>query len=132
MGHGGRGCVAPRACRCRFPSRGTWVNRPTRARTRGSSEAAYADVNEGFTRLLDDAVDRGTVRSPARPRRSGPAHRCGAAADVATLRRARARAALKALACPAIGDNGVRDRPGGKATWGPPATAALRRLAATG
>ena len=31
-----------------------------------------------------------------------------------------------------IGDAGVRGRPGGKPSWGPPAQAALRRLTATG
>jgi hypothetical protein len=39
---------------------------------------------------------------------------------------------LKALAGIFIGDAGVRGRPGGKPTWGPPAQAALRRLTATG
>jgi aminoglycoside phosphotransferase (APT) family kinase protein len=53
------------------------------------------------------------------------------AADAATVRRARGRAVVKALACLLIGDNGVRSRPGGKATWGPPAKAALNRLIAT-
>ena len=36
-----------------------------------------------------------------------------------------------ALACLLIGDAGVHGRPGGKATWGPPAVAALQRLTAT-
>ena len=53
------------------------------------------------------------------------------AADAATLRRARGWAAGKALACMLIGHAGVRRRPGGKATWGPPAQAALQRLTAT-
>lgn len=53
------------------------------------------------------------------------------AADAATLRRARGCALMKALACLLIGDNGVHGRPGGKATWAPPAAAALVRLAAT-
>jgi aminoglycoside phosphotransferase (APT) family kinase protein len=52
------------------------------------------------------------------------------AADAATLRRARGWAAGKALACLLIGDAGVHGRPGGKATWGPPAAAALQRLTA--
>jgi len=53
------------------------------------------------------------------------------AADTATLRRARGWALGKALACLLIGDAGVHGRPGGKATWGPPADAALQRLTAT-
>jgi aminoglycoside phosphotransferase (APT) family kinase protein len=53
------------------------------------------------------------------------------AADAATQRRARGWALCKALICLLIGDNGVHGRPGGKATWGPPADAALRRLTAT-
>jgi aminoglycoside phosphotransferase (APT) family kinase protein len=53
------------------------------------------------------------------------------AADAATRRRARGWALWKALACVLIGDAGVHGRPGGKATWGPPAHAALRRLTAT-
>ena len=53
------------------------------------------------------------------------------AADAATLRRARGWALWKALACVLIGDAGVHGRPGGKATWGPPAVASLRRLTAT-
>ncbi|MFG3015693.1 aminoglycoside phosphotransferase family protein [Streptomyces cinerochromogenes] len=52
------------------------------------------------------------------------------APDPATLRRARGWAVLKALACLHIGEAGVRGRPGGKRTWGPPAHAALRRLTA--
>ncbi len=51
--------------------------------------------------------------------------------DPATLRRARGWAVLRALACILIGDAGVRGRPGGKPTWGPPAHATLRRLVAT-
>lgn len=54
-----------------------------------------------------------------------------AAAGAATLRRARGWAVGKALACILIGDAGVHGRPGGKATWGPPADAALQRLTAT-
>jgi aminoglycoside phosphotransferase (APT) family kinase protein len=53
------------------------------------------------------------------------------AADAATLRRARGWALCKALICLLIGDDGVHGRPGGKATWGPPADAALQRLTAT-
>lgn len=51
--------------------------------------------------------------------------------DAATLRRARGWAVLQALAGMLIGEAGVRGRPGGKPTWGPPAQAALRRLTAT-
>ncbi|MGE7439097.1 aminoglycoside phosphotransferase family protein [Kitasatospora sp. NPDC001175] len=51
--------------------------------------------------------------------------------DAATLRRARGWAAWRALSGILIGEAGVRGRPGGKATWGPPAHAALRRLVAT-
>jgi aminoglycoside phosphotransferase (APT) family kinase protein len=53
------------------------------------------------------------------------------AADAATRRRARGWAVGKALACLLIGDAGVHGRAGGKATWGPPAAAALQRLTAT-
>ncbi|GAA1243778.1 hypothetical protein GCM10009665_38260 [Kitasatospora nipponensis] len=52
-------------------------------------------------------------------------------ADAATLRRARGWAVLKALAGILIGEAGVQGRPGGKASWGPPGQAALRRLIAT-
>ncbi|MEV4178930.1 aminoglycoside phosphotransferase family protein [Nonomuraea sp. NPDC049709] len=51
--------------------------------------------------------------------------------DAATLRRARGWAVLQALSGICIGEAGVRGRPGGKATWGPPAHASLRRLIAT-
>lgn len=51
--------------------------------------------------------------------------------DAATLRRARGWAVIRALVGLHIGDAGVHGRPGGKATWGPPAHAALRRLIAT-
>ncbi|MFE0177197.1 aminoglycoside phosphotransferase family protein [Streptomyces sp. NPDC059002] len=51
--------------------------------------------------------------------------------DAATLRRARGWAVAKALGCLLVGDAGVHGRTGGKATWGPPAEAALRRLIAT-
>lgn len=54
-----------------------------------------------------------------------------AAIDAETIRRARGWAVTKALVCLLIGDNGVRGVPGGKATWGSPADAALRRLVAT-
>ncbi|MGW0194733.1 phosphotransferase [Nonomuraea sp. NPDC003201] len=51
------------------------------------------------------------------------------ALDAAALRRARGWAVRRALGGILIGEAGVRGRPGGKATWGPPAHAALRRLA---
>jgi aminoglycoside phosphotransferase (APT) family kinase protein len=51
--------------------------------------------------------------------------------DAATLRRARGWAVLRALSGICIGEAGVRGRLGGKATWGPPAHTALRRLIAT-
>ncbi|QES53496.1 aminoglycoside phosphotransferase [Streptomyces venezuelae] len=53
------------------------------------------------------------------------------AADDATLRRARGWAVARALGGILIGEAGVRGRPGGKPTWGPPAQASLRRLVAT-
>lgn len=52
-------------------------------------------------------------------------------ADQATKRRARGWALLKALVCLTIGDDGVHGRPGGKATWAPPALAAIHRLTQT-
>ncbi|WP_035793646.1 aminoglycoside phosphotransferase family protein [Kitasatospora mediocidica] len=53
------------------------------------------------------------------------------AQDAATLRRARGNAVLRALSGILIGEAGLRGRPGGKPTWGPPAHASLRRLVAT-
>ncbi|MDA3626434.1 aminoglycoside phosphotransferase family protein [Saccharopolyspora sp. WRP15-2] len=53
------------------------------------------------------------------------------AADAATRRRARGWALVKALVCALVGDAGVHGHPGGKATWGPPAAASLRRLTAS-
>ncbi|MBB5866979.1 aminoglycoside phosphotransferase (APT) family kinase protein [Allocatelliglobosispora scoriae] len=50
--------------------------------------------------------------------------------DAAVLRRARGWALGRALAGILIGDAGVHGRPGGKATWGPPALASLQRLTA--
>ncbi|MFE7543343.1 aminoglycoside phosphotransferase family protein [Streptomyces platensis] len=76
------------------------------------------DLAAGWLLLPDGAIDR--------------FHQSySSAADTATLRRARGWALLKALVCLHIGDNGVHGRPGGKATWGPPAEAALQRLTAT-
>ncbi|WP_031512001.1 phosphotransferase [Streptomyces sp. NRRL F-5123] len=50
--------------------------------------------------------------------------------DPAMLRRARGHAVARALMCLHIGHAGDHGRLGGKSTWGPPARAALRRLAA--
>ncbi|MEW1853540.1 aminoglycoside phosphotransferase family protein [Streptomyces albidoflavus] len=50
--------------------------------------------------------------------------------DEALLRRARGWAVLRSLACLHIGHAGVHGRPGGKASWGPPARRALERLVA--
>lgn len=52
-------------------------------------------------------------------------------ADEPMMRRARGWALLKALVCLIIGDDGSYGRPGGKATWGPPALAAIDRLTRT-
>lgn len=52
-------------------------------------------------------------------------------ADEPMMRRARGWALLKALVCLIIGDDGSHGRPGGKATWGPPALAAIDRLTRT-
>ncbi|MEU9020079.1 aminoglycoside phosphotransferase family protein [Actinomadura sp. NPDC048394] len=76
------------------------------------------DLAAAWTLLPDGAADR--FLAAYRP-----------APDAATLRRARGWAVGRALACILIGDAGVHGRPGGKATWGPPAQAALRRLIAT-
>jgi aminoglycoside phosphotransferase (APT) family kinase protein len=76
------------------------------------------DLAAGWILLPDGVIDRFHQRySPV--------------ADAATLRRARGWALCKALVCLLIGDDGIHGRPGGKATWGPPARAALQRLAAT-
>ncbi|MEU8308058.1 phosphotransferase [Actinomadura sp. NPDC048955] len=76
------------------------------------------DLASAWILLPDGAVDR--FHAAYRP-----------APDAATLRRARGWAVGRALACILIGDAGVRGRPGGKPTWGPPGHAALRRLLAT-
>ncbi|TDD08462.1 aminoglycoside phosphotransferase family protein [Nonomuraea deserti] len=76
------------------------------------------DLAAAWTLLPDGAADR--FHAAYRP-----------APDAATLRRARGLAAGQALAGILIGEAGVRGRPGGKPTWGPPAHAALRRLTAT-
>ena len=74
------------------------------------------DLGAAWLLLPDGAIDRFlNSYSPA--------------LEEATLRRARGWALCKALVCLIIGDDGVHGRPGGKATWGPPAMAALERLA---
>lgn len=52
----------------------------------------------------------------------------GYGADVATVRRAKGWALIKALACLVIADNGLKGLPGGKPSWGPPAAAALHYI----
>jgi aminoglycoside phosphotransferase (APT) family kinase protein len=76
------------------------------------------DLAAAWILLPDGAVDR--FYDAYRP-----------TADPATRRRARGWALLKALACISVGEAGVRGRPGGKPTWGPPAHASLRRLTST-
>ncbi|MGP3959360.1 aminoglycoside phosphotransferase family protein [Nonomuraea sp. 3N208] len=76
------------------------------------------DLAAAWTLVPDGAADRFHAAYQPTP-------------DAATLRRARGWAVGRALAGILIGDAGVRGRPGGKATWGPPAHAALRRLIAT-
>lgn len=76
------------------------------------------DLAAPWTLLPDGAADR--FHAAYRP-----------TADEATRRRARGWAAQRALGGILIGEAGVRGRPGGKPTWGPPAHAALRRLVAT-
>jgi aminoglycoside phosphotransferase (APT) family kinase protein len=73
------------------------------------------DLAAAWILLPDGAVDR--FYDAYRP-----------TADPATRRRARGWALLKALACISVGEAGVRGRPGGKPTWGPPAHASQRRL----
>ncbi|MFK0099320.1 phosphotransferase [Streptomyces sp. NPDC091040] len=55
----------------------------------------------------------------------------GPAPDVATLRRARGCAVLRALSGLLIADDGDRGLPNGKSTWGPPARRSLERLVAS-
>ncbi|UED88685.1 aminoglycoside phosphotransferase family protein [Streptomyces profundus] len=76
------------------------------------------DLSAAWTLLPDGVLDR--FHAAYRP-----------APDAATLRRARGVAVSRALVGILIGDAGVHGRPGGKASWGPPARAALRRLVAT-
>ncbi|MEV0236380.1 aminoglycoside phosphotransferase family protein [Nonomuraea sp. NPDC050786] len=76
------------------------------------------DLAAAWTLLPDGAVDRFHDAYQPVP-------------DAATLRRARGWAVIRALTGILIGEAGVRGRRGGKATWGPPAQAALRRLIAT-
>ena len=53
------------------------------------------------------------------------------ASDAATWRRARGWAVWRALGSLLVAEAGLRGRPGGKATWGPPALASLQRLTAS-
>jgi aminoglycoside phosphotransferase (APT) family kinase protein len=53
------------------------------------------------------------------------------AGDSGLHARARGWAALKALVCLEVGDNGDKGLPGGKPTWGPPGHAAIGRLLAS-
>ncbi|MER7726855.1 aminoglycoside phosphotransferase family protein [Streptomyces sp. NPDC096323] len=76
------------------------------------------DLAAPWVLLPDDGVDR--FHAAYRP-----------TADAATLRRARGWAVRQALSGILVGDAGVHGRPGGKASWGPPAQASLRRLVAT-
>ncbi|MET9830275.1 aminoglycoside phosphotransferase family protein [Streptomyces sp. NPDC006385] len=76
------------------------------------------DLAASWSLLPDGAADR--LHAAYRP-----------TPDAATLRRARGWAVRQALGGILIGEAGVRGRPGGKRTWGPPAHAALRRLTAT-
>ncbi|MGW6500471.1 aminoglycoside phosphotransferase family protein [Nonomuraea angiospora] len=75
------------------------------------------DLAAAWTLLPDGAADRFHAAYQPVP-------------DAATLRRARGWAVLRALSGLLIGHAGVHGRRGGKATWGPPAHAALRRLIA--
>ncbi|MER8185198.1 aminoglycoside phosphotransferase family protein [Kitasatospora sp. NPDC094015] len=81
-----------------------------------AGDPAY-DLAAAWLLLPDGAADR--FLAAYRP-----------APDAATVRRARGCAVLKALACIHIGEAGVQGRPGGKADWGPPGQATLRRLVA--
>lgn len=76
------------------------------------------DLAAAWILLPDGAVDR--FHEAYRP-----------SPDSATLRRARGWAVLRALSCLHIADAGVRGRPGGKPSWGPPARASLHRLTAS-
>lgn len=76
------------------------------------------DLAAAWILLPDDTADRFHAAYQPAP-------------EAATLRRARGWAVGRALSGILIGEAGVRGRPGGKVTWGPPAHAALRRLIAT-
>ncbi|MER7373831.1 aminoglycoside phosphotransferase family protein [Streptomyces lanatus] len=73
------------------------------------------DLSAAWILLPEDAMDR--FHGAYRP-----------TPDAATLRRARGWAVGRALSGILIGEAGVRGRPGGKASWGPPAYASLARL----
>jgi Phosphotransferase enzyme family len=82
-----------------------------------AGDPAY-DLAAGWLLLPDDTTDQFHAAYQPAP-------------DTATKRRARGWAMARALSGILIGDAGVRGRPGGKATWGPPAHAALQYLIAT-
>ncbi|MFC8535435.1 aminoglycoside phosphotransferase family protein [Streptomyces sp. NPDC057249] len=73
------------------------------------------DLAAAWILLPDGAADR--FHAAYRP-----------APDVATLRRARGWAVLRALSALLIADDGDRGLPNGKPTWGPPARRSLERL----
>ncbi|MEU6138972.1 aminoglycoside phosphotransferase family protein [Streptomyces sp. NPDC047081] len=77
------------------------------------------DLAAGWILLPDGAIDRFYDA-------------CLPTADSATRRRARGWAVLRALSGILIGEAGVRGRPGGKPSWGPPARTSLGRLIADG
>ncbi|MFF0249083.1 hypothetical protein ACWEU6_08235 [Streptosporangium sandarakinum] len=93
---------------CRFPSRNASA----------SPRRGFRDPGSVTTWVPGEAADRFYGAYQPAP-------------GAATLRRARGWAVIRALAGLHVGDAGVHGRPGGKATWGPPAHAVLRRLIAT-
>ncbi|SOD62598.1 Predicted kinase, aminoglycoside phosphotransferase (APT) family [Streptomyces zhaozhouensis] len=81
-----------------------------------AGDPAY-DLSAAWLLLPDDAADE--LLAAYRPD-----------AGHATVRRARGWALARVLAALQIAQAGLEGRPGGKPTWGPPATAALHRLTA--
>ncbi|TRV81483.1 aminoglycoside phosphotransferase family protein [Streptomyces sp. 130] len=76
------------------------------------------DLSAAWNLLPDNAADRFHAAYCPTP-------------DVATLRRARGWAVLRALSALLIADDGDRGLPNGKSTWGPPARRSLERLVAS-